>query len=87
VTKPVTGGVQIDGFTATTRVSRMVPGEYTALVTRKAPAQQRMGTDVARVSTRWPTPHQPWNATLWANFLALLGAIILVVGIAAYSVL
>jgi hypothetical protein len=38
VTKPVAGGVQIDGFTATTRVSGMVQGEYTALVTRQAPA-------------------------------------------------
>jgi hypothetical protein len=40
VTKPVAGGVQIDGFTATTRVSGMVQGEYTALVTRQAPAVQ-----------------------------------------------
>src|SRR3984893_16417648 len=40
VTKPVAAGVKIDGFTATTRVSRMVQGEYTALVTRQAPAIQ-----------------------------------------------
>jgi hypothetical protein len=40
VTKPVAGGVQIDGFTATTRVTGMVEGEYTALVTRQAPAIQ-----------------------------------------------
>jgi hypothetical protein len=40
VTKPVAGGVQIDGFTATTRVSGIVQGEYTALVTRQAPAVQ-----------------------------------------------
>jgi hypothetical protein len=40
VTKPVAGGMQIDGFTATTRVSGMVQGEYTALVTRQAPAVQ-----------------------------------------------
>jgi hypothetical protein len=40
VTKPVAGGVQIDGFTATTRVSGMVQGEYTALVTRQAPVVQ-----------------------------------------------
>jgi hypothetical protein len=40
VTKPVAAGTQIDGFTATTRVQGMVPGEYTALVTRKAPAIQ-----------------------------------------------
>jgi hypothetical protein len=38
VTKPVMGGVQIDGFTATTRVSGMAQGEYTALVTRQSPA-------------------------------------------------
>jgi hypothetical protein len=37
VTKPVSGGVQIDGFTATTRVSAMVEGEYTAQVTRQSP--------------------------------------------------
>jgi hypothetical protein len=38
VTKPVAAGVQIDGFTATTRVSAMVQGEYTAQVTRQLPA-------------------------------------------------
>jgi hypothetical protein len=38
VTKPVAGGAQIDGFTATTRVSVMVQGEYTAQVTRQLPA-------------------------------------------------
>jgi hypothetical protein len=37
VTKPVAAGVQIDGFTATTRVSTMVQGQYTAQVTRQAP--------------------------------------------------
>jgi hypothetical protein len=37
VTKPVAAGVQIDGFTATTRVSAMVQGQYTAQVTRQAP--------------------------------------------------
>ena len=40
VTKPVAAGVQIDGFTATTHVKGMVQGEYTALVTRQAPAVQ-----------------------------------------------
>jgi hypothetical protein len=40
VTKPVAAGVQIDGFTATTRVSGVVQGEYTALVTRQSPAIQ-----------------------------------------------
>ena len=38
VTKPVAAGAQIDGFTATTRVSAMVDGEYTAQVTRQSPA-------------------------------------------------
>jgi hypothetical protein len=38
VTKPVAAGAQIDGFTATTRVSAMVSGEYTAQVTRVSPA-------------------------------------------------
>jgi hypothetical protein len=40
VTKPVDGGTQIDGFTATTRVSGIVEGEYTAQVTRQSPAIQ-----------------------------------------------
>jgi len=38
VTKPVAPGAQIDGFTATTRVSAVVYGEYTAQVTRESPA-------------------------------------------------
>jgi hypothetical protein len=38
VTKPVAAGVQIDGFTATTRVSTMVQGQYAAQVTRQSPA-------------------------------------------------
>jgi hypothetical protein len=37
VTKPVAAGVQIDGFTATTRVSTIVEGQYTGQVTRQAP--------------------------------------------------
>jgi hypothetical protein len=37
VTKPVAPGARIDGFTATTRVSAMVEGEYTAQVTRQSP--------------------------------------------------
>lgn len=40
VTKPVAAGAQIDGFTATTRVSTMVQGEYSAQVTRQSPAIQ-----------------------------------------------
>src|SRR6202162_827052 len=38
VTKPVAGGTQIDGFTATTHVSGMEQGEYTALDQRHTPA-------------------------------------------------
>jgi hypothetical protein len=38
VTKLVAGGAQIDGFTATTRASGIVSGEYTAQVTRELPA-------------------------------------------------
>jgi hypothetical protein len=37
VTKPVAAATQIDGFTATTRVSAMVEGEYTAQITRQSP--------------------------------------------------
>jgi hypothetical protein len=40
VTKPVDAGAQIDGFTATTGVSAMVQGEYSAQVTRQSPAVQ-----------------------------------------------
>jgi hypothetical protein len=36
-TKPVAAGAQIDGFTATTRISGTVYGEYTAQVTRESP--------------------------------------------------
>jgi hypothetical protein len=38
VTKPVAAATQIDGFTATTRVSAIVEGEYTAQITRQSPA-------------------------------------------------
>jgi hypothetical protein len=38
VTKPVAGGTQIDGFTATTQVSTIVQGEYSAQVTHQSPA-------------------------------------------------
>jgi hypothetical protein len=40
VTKPVAAGAQIDGFTATTQVSAMVQGQYSAQVTRQLPAVQ-----------------------------------------------
>jgi hypothetical protein len=38
VTKPVAAGAQVDGFTATTRVSAMVQGQYAGQVTREVPA-------------------------------------------------
>ena len=37
-TKPLSAGAQIDGFAATTRVGSMVQGQYSAQVTREAPA-------------------------------------------------
>jgi hypothetical protein len=40
VTKPVDGGTQVDGFSATTRVSGIVEGEYSAQVTRQSPGIQ-----------------------------------------------
>ena len=40
VTKPVAGGTQTDGFTATTRVGTMVQGQYSAQGTRQSPAIQ-----------------------------------------------
>ena len=44
VTKPVAGGEQVDGFTATTRVGTMVQGEYSAQITREVPAIQGQAT-------------------------------------------
>lgn len=38
VTKPVAAGAQIEGFTATTHVSGIVQGEYSAQATRQVPA-------------------------------------------------
>jgi hypothetical protein len=43
VTKPIAAGAQIDGFTATTHVSAMVQGQYSAQVTRQSPAVQGLG--------------------------------------------
>jgi ABC-type arginine transport system permease subunit len=40
VKAPVAAGVQVDGFLATTRMSGMVQGAYSAEVTRQAPAIQ-----------------------------------------------
>jgi hypothetical protein len=53
VTKPVAAGVQIDGFSATTRVSTMVGGEYAGEGTRQLPAIQgaSAGAPVAAVRT------------------------------------
>jgi hypothetical protein len=46
VTKPVAGATQIDGFTATTRVSGMVQGEYAAQVTRQSPAVRGVAAEM-----------------------------------------
>jgi hypothetical protein len=62
VTKPVAAGTQIDGFTATTRVSAMVQGQYTAQVTRQLPAIQ---------GTAAETP----SAAAKASKQALIGAL------------
>jgi hypothetical protein len=40
VSKPVAGGTQVDGFSATTHVGTMVEGGYSAQVTRQSPAIQ-----------------------------------------------
>ena len=47
VTKPVVGGEQVDGFAATTRIGTMVQGEYSAQVTRPAPAVQDQSPTLA----------------------------------------
>ena len=52
VTKPVAAGTQIDGFTATTRVSTMVQGQYTAQVTRQLPAIQGTATGTPSVAAK-----------------------------------
>ena len=52
VTKPVAAGAQIDGFTATTRVSAMVQGQYTAQVTRQLPAIQGAVTGTPGVAAK-----------------------------------
>jgi len=38
VTKPIAAGTQVDGFVATTHMSGMAQGEYSAQVTRQLPA-------------------------------------------------
>jgi hypothetical protein len=52
VTKPVAAGAQIDGFTATTRVSAMVQGQYTAQVTRQLPAIQGAAAGTPSVAAK-----------------------------------
>jgi hypothetical protein len=52
VTKPVTAGGQIDGFTATTRVSAMVQGQYTTQVTRQSPAIQGAAAGTPSVAAK-----------------------------------
>ena len=52
VTKPVAGGTQTDGFTATTRVGTMVQGQYSAQVTRQSPAIQGGTPSVAAKASK-----------------------------------
>ena len=52
VTKPVAAGTQIDGFSATTRVSAVVQGEYTAQVTRQMPAIQGAASGTTGVTAK-----------------------------------
>ena len=54
VTKPVAAGAQIDGFTATTRTSGMVKGEYSAQLTLQLPAVKGVsaGPVVAAVASK-----------------------------------
>ena len=52
VTKPIAAGAQIDGFIATTRVSPMVQGQYTAQVTRQVPAIQGAGGGTPNVAAK-----------------------------------
>jgi hypothetical protein len=47
VTKPVATGAQIDGFSATTRVSTMVEGQYSGEGTRQLPAIQGVSAGAA----------------------------------------
>jgi hypothetical protein len=52
VTKSVAAGAQIDGFTATTRASGIVQGEYTAQVTRQLPAIQGVAAATPSVAPK-----------------------------------
>ena len=55
VTKPVAAGAQVDGFTATTRVPTTVEGEYSAQITRQAPAP-KLPAGAAAVAGAPPHP-------------------------------
>jgi hypothetical protein len=52
VTKPVAAGAEIDGFTATTRVSAMVQGQYAAQGTRQLPAIQGAAAGTPSVAAK-----------------------------------
>jgi hypothetical protein len=52
VTKPVAPGTQIEGFTATTRVSTIVQGQYAAQATRQLPAIQGVAAGVTAKASR-----------------------------------
>jgi hypothetical protein len=69
VTKPVAAGAQIDGFTATTRASAMVQGQYTAQVTRQLPAIQGAGAGTPSVAAK-PSKQALIGALPTPSFLA-----------------
>lgn len=48
VTKPIAGGAEVDGFTATTKVATMVQGEYAAQVTHQIPAVPGLPAQAAK---------------------------------------
>jgi hypothetical protein len=59
VTKPVAGGAEIDGFTATTSVAAMVQGAYSAQVTRQLPAVQGVAAKPSKQALIGEIP-TPW---------------------------
>src|SRR6202522_4856402 len=69
VTKPVAGGTQIDGFTATTRVGTMVQGQYSAQVTRQLPAIQGAASGTPNAAAK-PSKQAVIGALPTPSFLA-----------------
>jgi hypothetical protein len=69
VTKPVAAGAQVDGFTATTRVSSIIQGEYSAQDTRQLPAVQGAAAE-APVAVASPSKQAVIGAIATPGFLA-----------------